>query len=132
MIVDRKIALVPMLSGDAERSGALLVHAGGLLDGLLALFERVWRDAMPLTLTARGVAEAAAEPIDDDDVKIFGLLLAGLTDQAVGSQLGLSLRTVQRRVRALMDLADVDARLQLGYQAAQRGWVDPGRSRVED
>jgi hypothetical protein len=35
--------------------------------------------------------------------RILGLLLAGLTDQAIGNQLKLSLRTVQRRVRALMD-----------------------------
>ncbi len=122
VIVDQEIALVPMVSGDGER-GALLVHTGGLLDGLLALFERVWRDAMPLTLTADGVVESSGESVDDVDLKIFGLLLAGLTDQAVGSHLGLSLRTVQRRVRLLMDIAGVDTRLQLGFLAARRGWV---------
>jgi len=123
LIVDRHIALVPLASGASVGVGALLVHPGGLLDGLIALFDRVWHDAVPLVLTGRGVVEAAAEPIEDLDVKIFGLLLAGLTDQAVGNQLGLSLRTVQRRVRLLMDAAGAGTRLQLGFQAAQRGWV---------
>ncbi len=129
VIVDREIALVPTESRSAEGplSGALLVHAGGLLEGLLGLFERVWREAVPLGLSSSGrLAEAVNDEktgLDGLDTKIFGLLLAGLTDQVIGSQLGLSIRTVQRRVRALMDLAGVDTRLQLGFQASQHGWV---------
>jgi DNA-binding NarL/FixJ family response regulator len=57
------------------------------------------------------------------DSRILGLLLAGLTDQAVANQLNLSMRTVQRRVRALMDLVSADTRLQLGFHAARRGWL---------
>ena len=107
--------------------GALLVHAGGRLEGLLGLFERVWREAVPLGLSSSGrLAEAVNDEktgLDGLDTKIFGLLLAGLADHVIGSQLGLSFRTVQRRVRALMDLAGVDTKLQLGFQAAQHGWV---------
>ena len=44
----------------------------------------------------------------------------GWTDAA--SQLDLSLRTVQRRLRYLMDLAGADSRLQLGWHAARHGW----------
>ena len=51
------------------------------------------------------------------------LLLAGLTDQAIGNQLGLSLRTVQRRVSQLMERARVATRLQLGHEAGRRGWL---------
>ena len=129
VVVDREIALVPTDATSAERpgSGALLVHAGGLLEGLLGLFERVWREAVPLGLSSSGrLARAVNDEntgLDALDTKIFGLLLAGLTDQVIGSHLDLSLRTVQRRVRALMDLAGVDTRLQLGFQAAQQEWV---------
>ncbi|MFI6539242.1 helix-turn-helix transcriptional regulator [Nonomuraea sp. NPDC050547] len=48
---------------------------------------------------------------------------AKLTDEAVAGRLGLSLRTLQRRIRQLMDLAGVRTRVQLGWQAAQRGWA---------
>ncbi|MFD7311649.1 hypothetical protein [Promicromonospora sp. NPDC059942] len=44
----------------------------------------------------------------------------------MAKQLGTSLRTVQRRVRALMDLAGVETRVQLGWHAATRGWVRSG------
>jgi DNA-binding NarL/FixJ family response regulator len=50
-------------------------------------------------------------------------LLAGLTDHAVANQLGLSMRSVQRRIRALMDLVAAETRLQLGFHAARRGWL---------
>jgi hypothetical protein len=34
------------------------------------------------------------------------------------------MRTVQRRVRHLMDVAKVETRMQLGFHAARRGWLD--------
>lgn len=123
LVVDRKIALVPLVSGATRSVGALIVHDSGMLDALLALFDRVWHDATPLVLGGGGVTRAAPDGLADLDRRILGLLLAGLTDQAIGNQLALSLRTVQRRVRALMDAVGAETRLQLGYQAARRDWV---------
>jgi DNA-binding NarL/FixJ family response regulator len=57
------------------------------------------------------------------DRKILALLLAGLTDQAVATQLDLSLRTLQRRLRHLMDLAGVQSRMQLGWYAGRHNWA---------
>jgi DNA-binding NarL/FixJ family response regulator len=51
------------------------------------------------------------------------LLLLGLTDAAAGAQLGVSLRTVQRRVAELMDEVGVTTRIQLGAEAVRRGWA---------
>jgi len=123
LIVDRRIALVPLLSGSGGSIGALIVHSSGMLDALLALFDRVWRDGLPLVLGTDGMAEGQSDGLPELDSRILGLLLAGLTDQAVANQLNLSMRTVQRRVRALMDLVAADTRLQLGFHAARRGWL---------
>ena len=46
-----------------------------------------------------------------------------LTDAAAGAQLGLSVRTVQRRVAELMERAGVTTRIQLGAEAVRRGWA---------
>ncbi|MFN8167867.1 MAG: hypothetical protein U0S36_03690 [Candidatus Nanopelagicales bacterium] len=46
-----------------------------------------------------------------------------MTDQALAGQLGLSLRTVQRRIRVLMDKAGVDTRIQLGWYAGRANWA---------
>jgi sugar-specific transcriptional regulator TrmB/DNA-binding CsgD family transcriptional regulator len=123
LIVDRRIALVPLLSASERSIGALIVHRSGMLDALLALFDRFWRDGIPLMLGADGKVEGPRVGLPELDARILGLLLAGLTDQAVANQLGLSMRTVQRRVRALMDLVSADTRLQLGFHAARNGWL---------
>jgi DNA-binding NarL/FixJ family response regulator/predicted DNA-binding transcriptional regulator len=121
VIADRSLALVPLLN--AGEPGAVLVHASGLLDALVALFESIWLRAIPLRVDAEGLAHDDAAATVALDGKILSLLLTGLTDQAVATQLGISMRTVARRIRHLMDVAGVDTRLQLGWHAARAGWA---------
>ena len=122
VVADRALALVP-LTGRSAEPAALVVHASGLLELLSGLFESVWRNALPLRLGADGVAEEAPGGPDPTDLEILSLLLAGLTDASVAKQLDLGLRTVQRRVKGLMELTGVSTRLQLGWHAYERGWV---------
>ncbi|GGU86563.1 hypothetical protein GCM10010260_19610 [Streptomyces filipinensis] len=60
---------------------------------------------------------------DATGLEVLSLLLAGLTDASVAEQLDLGLRTVQRRMRRLMELAGVATRLRLGWHAYERGWM---------
>ena len=128
VIADRSLALVPLTSRTAEPA-ALVVHASGLLELLSGLFESVWRDALPLRLGAAkgaaddGFTEGTPDQPEAADLEILSLLLAGLTDASVAKQLDLGLRTVQRRVKRLMELTGVTTRLQLGWHAYERGWV---------
>ncbi|MFD3523329.1 helix-turn-helix domain-containing protein [Streptomyces sp. NPDC058653] len=130
MIADRTLAMVPLTAGDAE-PGALVVHASGLLESLSGLFEAVWRDALPLRLVPGAdrdgdgatVSEDALDGPAETDLEVLSLLLAGMTDASVAKQLDLGLRTVQRRVKGLMELAGVTTRLQLGWHAYEKGWV---------
>ncbi|MFE9413515.1 helix-turn-helix domain-containing protein [Streptomyces sp. NPDC006704] len=123
VVADRALAMVPLTGRDAEPA-ALVVHASGLLASLMGLFDAVWRDAVPLRLGAggRGVVESVPGP-DATDLEILSLLLAGMTDASAAKQLDLGLRTVQRRVKGLMELTGVTTRLQLGWHAYERGWV---------
>ncbi|WP_267242176.1 helix-turn-helix domain-containing protein [Streptomyces sp. PR69] len=123
VIADRALAMLP-LTGRRAEPAALVVHASGLLESLSGLFEAVWREALPLRLGARGAPEEGRAPGPDAvDLEILSLLLAGLTDASAAKQLDLGLRTVQRRVKGLMELAGVTTRLQLGWHAYERGWV---------
>ncbi|MDF3298567.1 helix-turn-helix domain-containing protein [Streptomyces tropicalis] len=122
VVADRALALVPLTVRSAEPA-ALVVHATGLLGLLSELFESVWRRALPLRFGPSGVAELSPDGPDGTDLEVLSLLLAGLTDASVAKQLDLGLRTVQRRVRRLMELAGVSTRLQLGWHAYERGWV---------
>lgn len=121
IVTDRALAVVP-LAGDGE-PGAVLVHPSGLLEALVALFDLVWLTAVPLLGPDPGTLPDPDAGLDEEDFRILSLLLVGLTDRSVASQLGLSMRTVQRRVRHLMDLAGVETRLQLGWYAARHDWV---------
>ncbi|MFF4794639.1 helix-turn-helix domain-containing protein [Streptomyces sp. NPDC001276] len=122
VVADRTLAMVPLTSHTPEPT-ALVVHASGLLELLYELFESVWREALPLRLGASGVTEEGRDGPDAIDLEVLSLLLAGLTDASVAKQLDLGLRTVQRRVKRLMELTEVSTRLQLGWHAYERGWV---------
>ncbi len=125
VIADRSLAMVPLTAGRDADPAALVVHASGLLESLTGLFEAVWREARPVRLgtAAPGVELVPAGP-DAVDLRILSLLLAGMTDASVAKQLEVGLRTVQRRVKGLMEAAGVTTRLQLGWQAYERGWVE--------
>ncbi|MEU8718400.1 helix-turn-helix domain-containing protein [Streptomyces sp. NPDC093272] len=122
VVADRALAMVPLTSQTSEPA-AVVVHASGLLELLSELFESVWRTALPLRLGVSGTIEEAPDAPDATDLEVLSLLLAGLTDASVAKQLDLGLRTVQRRVRRLMELAGVTTRLQLGWHSCERGWV---------
>ncbi|MEV7865764.1 helix-turn-helix domain-containing protein [Streptomyces sp. NPDC088124] len=126
VIADRALAMVP-LTGRGAGPAALVVHASGLLESLMGLFEAVWREGLPLRLGTDGAVREDGPPgPDPTDLEILSLLLAGMTDASVAKQLDLGLRTVQRRVKGLMELSGVTTRLQLGWHAYERGWVARG------
>ena len=70
----------------------------------------------------RGVAGDIPLP-SSADLRLLRFLLEGLTDVAIASRLNVGERTVQRRVRDLIDLAGVQTRLQLIWQATRQGWI---------
>jgi sugar-specific transcriptional regulator TrmB/DNA-binding CsgD family transcriptional regulator len=128
VIADADLALVPLEVAPGGEPGAVLIQRSGLLAALDALFETVWRQGYPLELSSLEAGDLPAVAPEADgptvlDRQILSLLLAGLTDQAVAAQLDLSLRTVQRRLRVLQDLAGVRSRTQLGWHAAKHGWA---------
>lgn len=127
VLADDDLALVPLTLALAGEPGAVLLQRSGLVAALEALFEAVWLRSYPLVLSSLDGEASTIEELADAptaiDRQILGLLLAGLTDQAVASQLDLSLRTVQRRLRHLQDLAGVRSRMQLGWHAARHDWA---------
>ncbi|WP_309500523.1 helix-turn-helix domain-containing protein [Streptomyces shenzhenensis] len=121
-LADQSLALLPLSWSEAAQHTALLVHPCGLLDALSALFEMVWSYAVPLAVTTDDEIRPVST-LSEEDRYLLSLLVAGLTDEAVATRLGVSRRTVVRRVTHLMELADARSRLQLGWQAHERGWL---------
>lgn len=113
-IIDQ-VALVPLVSEQYET--IVFVHTSGLLDALVDMYQVYWERATPMF----GGQSTADD--DDEDMLIVGLLSAGLKDQAIARQLGVSQRTASRKVTALMERLGVATRFQCGAAAAKRGWV---------
>lgn len=103
----------------------VLVHSSGLLDALVALFESEWRQSARLRPDAgpADLLDAPTAELEPADRRVLSLLQAGLTDEAISKQLDTSPRTVQRRIRHLMDVTGAGTRFQLGWRATQRGWL---------
>ncbi|GAA4247601.1 helix-turn-helix domain-containing protein [Dactylosporangium darangshiense] len=119
-IADRSIAICPLVP-DRERDlgepTAALIRRSELLDALVALFEGIWDRASPLLADEPDGGPAEAERL------LLSLLVAGFPDKSIASQLGVSKRTVQRRLERLMVAVGVDTRTGLAFEAGRRGWL---------
>jgi DNA-binding CsgD family transcriptional regulator len=126
-LADDRIALLALATG-AEDQTAVVIHPSGLLDALGGLFDGLWQRGLPLGLTTAAPPRAAESLAASERQRITALLLSGLTDQAIARQLGVSYRTVQRRIASLMAELDAGTRFQAGVQAAIRAGRQAGRA----
>ena len=109
-------AVVPEPLGMADEP-RLLVRQRALVEALTMLFELMWERAAPVPDLDFGDARP--------DLRRFLLhqLAAGSKDEQIARTLGLSLRTVRRRVADLLIELGVDTRFQAGAEAVRRGWL---------
>ena len=116
-IADRRLAICPLVPDEARtemQPSAALIRPSELLDALVALFDSQWERATPVL---------AGKPDEQLDTLLLSLLVSGLPDKSIATHLGVSRRTVQRRLDRMMALAGADTRTGLAYQAARRGWL---------
>ena len=132
LAIDRSAALLPLAQHDTTPVG-VLVHESAVLEAMLVLFEYVWTTAVPLRI--HRVTEPTPQTwsvLTAEQRELLSLLLAGLSDEAVAMHRGLSVRTVQRKVHALMEVANVRTRMQLAWEAALMGWLADADVEPED
>lgn len=122
LVTDRAVVMAP-LSVRGHDAAAVVIRAPSLVQSLVTLFEAVWDSGIPVVLDSEdGLVDGPTGP-DSLDIALLSHMLNGLTDDAIGKRLGVSGRTVQRRLRGLMDLSGSASRMQLGWEASERGWV---------
>lgn len=116
VVVDEVGAVVDVSSYEPTGHGSVLVRSRPLVLALLSLVEGIWRRGTSLD-------QATRSGLDPRDVAILALLAAGASDTTIARQTRISQRTVERRVRSLMDRLGAATRFQAGVQAARRGWI---------
>lgn len=93
------------------------VRQPAVVAALTMWFDLLWDRAAPVGELDLGDARP--------DLRRFLLeqLAEGSTDEQIAPRLGVSLRTVRRRVAALMGELGADTRFQAGVEAVRRGWL---------
>ncbi|GLW74508.1 helix-turn-helix transcriptional regulator [Kitasatospora phosalacinea] len=119
VIVDRTQALVP-IDPDDTRKGALHVTEPGILAALTDLYEQAWNTAVPLGATTPDDPTTGLSPTERELLRLLG---NGLTDDAAGQRLGISIRTVGRHMASIMERLGAASRFEAGIKAAQHGWL---------
>lgn len=114
MIVDERIAMMPVLTPEQVEGRAIVIRSSPILVCLIALFQQLWERANPVGLEGE---DRSCDEVSPEDGRILSLLINGLTDERIAHQLGASPRTVQRRVHAMMVRSGSTSRVQLGYEA---------------
>ena len=115
-ILGQSHAVLPEPLGTADEP-RIHVRQRAIVTVLTMWFEALWSRAAPVSRLDVGEARP--------DLRQFLLeqLVAGYTDEVIARRLGISLRTVRRRVAQLMADLGVETRFQAGVEAARRGWI---------
>lgn len=114
LVVGDSHVVVPEPLGYADMPLAV-VRQRGVVEAMTHWFELLWERAAAPSVAVRGVGR-------DQRRFLLQQLAAGEHDEQIARRLGLSLRTVRRRVADLMTELGADSRFQAGVEAARRGW----------
>jgi len=97
----------------------LVIREEVLVGALAALFDGLWEKAMAVP------GLDGHRPIGDpsDERLLLGQLAAGAKDEQIARAMGVSVRTVRRRVADVLVELGADSRFQAGVEAVRRGWV---------
>lgn len=116
-VFDRRTAVVDAQNGRPD-CAALIVQGDPLVGIIRALFETWWSFGQDVV-----VANGSGSPLDQQERALLLLLGEGAKDDHIARQLGLSVRTVRRRVSELLGRLEASSRFQAGMLAVRRGWI---------
>ena len=114
LILDGTHLVLPEPLGYAG-SPRIVVRQRGLVELATLYFENLWAQAAPV--------EGSGPALSDMRRYLLELLATGAQDEQIARRLGLSLRTVRRRVAEAMTELGATSRFQAGVEAARRGWL---------
>jgi DNA-directed RNA polymerase specialized sigma24 family protein len=118
IIADKRFAVLP-LNPDNGMLG-LVVHRGtAVVLALQALFESIWKTAKPLGLCLPSAGDTFPQEIRT----VVELVAIGLSDQEIAKKMGISDRTVRRRIKEAEATLNATSRIETIYKAAKRNWI---------
>jgi DNA-binding CsgD family transcriptional regulator len=116
IIVDRQVVVVAV-HPDVMGVPFLVVREPALVLNFREQFAALWR-------SAHSVGVEPEDSLANESVReILAILKSGVTDEVAARQLGVSDRTIRRRVAAVLDLLGASSRFEAGVKAVESGWI---------
>ncbi|WP_030267959.1 LuxR C-terminal-related transcriptional regulator [Streptomyces sp. NRRL B-24484] len=133
VILDRRVAVLPdttpWVGVGEEPIRALIVHDPGLVAYVAAMHDRDWDRASVWRGRVGAVQRLEPEPaaLTQRQREIARHLVAGASQSAVATAVGLSERAVQGEIAAMRRALGADSAVALGYALAREAKVRTGR-----
>lgn len=122
VIADNRLAVL----ADYRRVGsrdALLIRDGLLVHTLHNIFETWWVQATDLGFFLVGSDAQRTGEVSSEERVMLNLLGDGYKDETVAKTLGISVRTLRRKVSDVLRRMPASSRFQAGVLAVRRGWL---------
>lgn len=114
LVRDSEEALVFNAPGPTGESVGVRVRSAWFAGFLLETFDTIWDSALP----ADRERLHTSRMLNNAEQEILQLLATGLTDESIARSLGVSLRTIQRKVQGIQRSVGATSRFQLGAMTA--------------
>lgn len=125
--IDREALLLQSASGTVpsrSEHGAVSIRAPQVIDYIVALYLHWWDASPGLPAPILGAAGGGENDVPRAEQRLLlAMLSSGMTDEAIARKLGLSERTVRRRVTELTAALESNSRFQTGVNAVRAGWI---------
>lgn len=122
LVIDQEVALLPIPTDAAGRQGLAVVRERNVVAWVIATFEQLWAEAVPLEEVISRQSEAAE--LDQTRAAILRLMAEGEKDEAISRRLSISVRTCRRHIADYMAQVGATSRFQAGVIAARAGHTD--------
>jgi DNA-binding CsgD family transcriptional regulator len=122
LVVDRDVALLPIPTDTPGRQGLAVVRETNVVAWVIATFEQLWAEALPLEEVITRQSDDAQ--LDQTRAAILRLMAEGEKDEAISRRLSISVRTCRRHIAEYMSQVGATSRFQAGVIAARAGHTD--------
>lgn len=127
LVVDREVALLPIPTDDPGRHGLAVVREPNVIAWVIATFEQLWAEAVPLEEIVTRQHDDAE--LDQTRAAILRLMAEGEKDEAISRRLSISVRTCRRHIAEYMAQVGATSRFQAGVIAARAGHTEAPTAR---
>lgn len=129
LVIDDDLAILPMDPHDTAR-GAFAIRSHQVIGALRAVFRFHWAAAAPLAASSE--RQEVNNLLSPSEKMVIHMMAMGTKDEAIARQLGVSTRTLSRKISQLLERLSVQTRFQAAVKLTRAGVLDITDTPVRD